>query len=69
MSNGANAATVKRAVDAKVLYFSPWGASAVLRRISGNSPLLFTTTPNYDSTVGKASAWAIDNFKIGRAHV
>ena len=61
--SGPNAAVVKRAVDAGILYFSPWGASSVLRQISNNSPLLFTTTPNYDSTVGKASAWAVDNFK------
>ncbi len=61
--SGPNAAAVKRAVDAKVLYFSPWGASAVLRKISGNSPLLFTTTPDYDGTVGPALAWMIDEFK------
>ena len=62
--SGPNAAVVKRAVDAGILYFSPWGASSVLRQISGNSQLLFTTTPNYDTTVGKASAWAIENFKV-----
>jgi ABC-type branched-subunit amino acid transport system substrate-binding protein len=61
--SGPNAAVVKRAVDAKVVYFAPWGASAVLRRISGNSPLLFTTIPDYDGTVGPALAWAIDEFK------
>lgn len=61
--SGPNAAAVKRAVDAKVLYFSPWGASSVLRKISGNSPLLFTTTPDYDGTVGPALAWMIDEFK------
>lgn len=61
--SGPNAAVVKRAVDAKVLYFSPWGASAVLRKISGNSPLLFTTTPDYDGTVGPALGWMIDEFK------
>lgn len=61
--SGPNAAAVKRAVDAKVLYFSPWGASAVLRKISGNSPLLFTTTPDYDGTVGPALSWMIDEYK------
>ncbi len=61
--SGPNAAVVKRAVDAKVIYFSPWGASAVLRKISGNSPLLYTTTPDYDTTVGPGLAWAIDEFK------
>src|SRR5215510_13122419 len=40
--SGTNAAVVKRAVDAGVIYFSPWGAAAVLHKISGNSPLLFT---------------------------
>jgi len=35
--SGTNAAVVKRAVDAGVLYFSPWGAAAVLQKIAGNS--------------------------------
>ena len=48
--SGTNAAVVKRAVDAGVLYFSPWGAAAVLQKIAGNSPLLFTTIANYDTT-------------------
>jgi ABC-type branched-subunit amino acid transport system substrate-binding protein len=61
--SGPNAATIKRAVDAKVLYYSPWGASAVLRKVSGNSPLLFTTTPDYDNTVGPALAWMIGEHK------
>lgn len=61
--SGPNAAVVKRAVDARVIYFSPWGASSVFRRISGNSPLLYTTIPDYDTTVGPALAWAIDEFK------
>jgi len=61
--SGPNAAVVKRAVDAKIVYFSPWAASAVLRRVSGNSPLLFTTTPDYDGTVGPALSWAIGEFK------
>ncbi len=61
--SGPNAAVVKRAADAKVVYFSPWGASAILRKVSGNSPYLFTTTPNYDTTVGPALVWMIDQFK------
>jgi branched-chain amino acid transport system substrate-binding protein len=61
--SGPNAAVVKKAVDAKVVYFSPWGASSILRKVSGNSPLLFTTTPDYDGTVGPALGWAIDEFK------
>ena len=54
--SGTNAAVVKRAVDAGVIYFAPWGASAVLRKIGGNSKYLFTTTPNYDTTMATASA-------------
>ena len=61
--SGTNAAVVKRAVDAGVIYFAPWGASAVLRKIGGNSKYLFTTTPNYDTTMATASAWMVDTYK------
>jgi branched-chain amino acid transport system substrate-binding protein len=61
--SGPNAAVVKRAVEAKVIYFAPWAASNVLRKISGNNPMLFTATPDYDTTVGPALGWAIDEFK------
>jgi ABC-type branched-subunit amino acid transport system substrate-binding protein len=61
--SGTNAAAVKRAVDAGVIYFSPWGASAVLQKISGNSPLLFTTIANYDTTTGAGLKWMIDEVK------
>ena len=57
--SGPNAATVKKAVDAGVLYFSPWAASSVLQQLSGNSPLLFTTTPNYHTSMHKAVDWMI----------
>jgi branched-chain amino acid transport system substrate-binding protein len=62
--SGTNAAVVKRAVDAGVLYFSPWGASSVLQRIGGNNPLMFTTVANYDTTTGAALGWMIDEYKL-----
>jgi branched-chain amino acid transport system substrate-binding protein len=62
--SGTNAAVVKRSVDAGVLYFSPWGASSVLQRIGGNSPLMFTTVANYDTTTAAALGWMIDEYKI-----
>ena len=61
--SGTNAAAVKRATDAGVIYFSPWGASAVLQKISGNSPLLFTTIANYDTTTAAGLKWMIDEYK------
>src|SRR5262249_36711368 len=61
--SGTNAAVVKRAVDAGVIYFSPWAAGAVLQKISGNSPLLFTTTANYDTTAKAGLGWLIDDTK------
>ncbi len=66
--SGANAAAVKKAVDADVLYFAPWAASSVIQKISGNSPLLFTTTPNYDVVMHKSVDWMIKKFgakKVG----
>lgn len=64
--SGPNAATVKRAVDAGVLYFSPWAASAVIQQISGKSPLLFTTTPNYNTIMHKGTDWMIKKFQAKR---
>jgi len=64
--SGTNAAVVKRAVDAGVIYFSPWGASAVLQKIAGNNPLLFTTIANYDTTAKAALGWLIDESKAQR---
>jgi len=62
--SGTNAAAVKRTVDGGAIYFSPWGASAVLHKISGDSPLLFTTIPNYDTTMAMALSWMIDKYKL-----
>jgi branched-chain amino acid transport system substrate-binding protein len=66
--SGPNAATVKAAVDADVVVFAPWAASGIIQRVSGNSPLLFTTVQNYDTTSAAAVNWAIKNWgskKIG----
>lgn len=66
--SGANAATVKISTDAGVVVFAPWGASSIIRKISGDSPLLFTTVQNYDSTTATGLSWAIKNWnakKIG----
>ena len=60
--SGTNAAVVKRAVDDGVIYFAPWGASAILRQVAGPSQLLFTATPHYDTTVRQALNWMLGNF-------
>ena len=66
--SGANAASVKKSVDAGVLYFAPWAASAVIQKISGNSPLLFTTTPDYNVVMHKGVNWIVKKYgakKVG----
>ncbi len=66
--SGPNAATVKMATDAGVVVFAPWAASGIIQKVSGNSPLLFTTVQNYDSTTATGVSWAIKNWgakKIG----
>lgn len=66
--SGANAAVVKRSVDAGVIYFAPWAASAVIQKIAGHSPLLFTVSPNYDVTTKIGLTWMIDTYgakKVG----
>jgi ABC-type branched-subunit amino acid transport system substrate-binding protein len=57
---GTNLAAVKTAADAKVVYFAPWGASAVIHGVA-KSPLVFTTVPNYDAATAIALSWAIKN--------
>ena len=64
--SGANAAVVKRAVDDGTIYFSPWGASSIIRKSAGDSQLLFTTTPNYDTIMNIGVKWMLDNFPIRR---
>ena len=67
--SGPNAATVKAATDAGVVVFGPWAASGIIQRISGNSPLLFTTVQNYDTTTGTGVSWAIKNWNAKRVGV
>ena len=57
--SGTNAAVVKRATEGGVLYFGPWGSSDAIRAASGDSQLLFTVQPNYDTTTGPALYWMI----------
>jgi ABC-type branched-subunit amino acid transport system substrate-binding protein len=57
--SATNAAVVKRAVDDGVIYFSPWGASSIIRKSANDSPLLFTTTPNYDTIMNTGVTWMI----------
>lgn len=67
--SGPNAATVKLANEAGVMVFAPWGASGIFQKISGNSPLLFTTVMNYDTTTASALTWAVNNWKTQRIGV
>jgi branched-chain amino acid transport system substrate-binding protein len=67
--SGPNAATVKMATDAGVVVFAPWGASSIIQRVSGNSPLLFTTVQNYDTTTASALSWAVKNWKAAKVGV
>ena len=61
--SGTNAATVKMIAEAGVLNFAPWAASGVMRKISGDSTLLYTTVPDYDHTTAFGLTWAIQNWK------
>lgn len=66
--SGPNAATVKAATDAGVVVFAPWAASAIVQRVGGGSPLVFTTVQNYDTTTAAGLSWAIRNWgskKVG----
>ncbi len=61
--SATNAAVVKRAVDDGVIYFAPWGASSIIRKTAADSPLLFTTVPNYDTIMNTGVTWMLDQFK------
>lgn len=61
--SGPIGATVKRTVDAGVLLYAPWGASAIFQKIAGGSPLCITTVPNYDTAMAAGLNWAIEQFK------
>lgn len=67
--SGPNAATVKAATDAGVVVFAPWAASAIVQKVSGTSPLLFTTVQNYDTTTATGLGWAIKNWGAKRVGV
>lgn len=67
--SGPNAATVKAATDAGVVVFGPWAASAIVQKVGGNSPLLFTTVQNYDTTTATGLGWAIKNWGAKRVGV
>jgi ABC-type branched-subunit amino acid transport system substrate-binding protein len=58
--SGTNAAVVKRATGEGVIYFAPWAASAVLQQISGKSPRLFTTVPDYHTTTHLGLSWMLE---------
>lgn len=66
--SGPGVATVKKTVDAGVVCFAPYGASALIRQAAGPSPLLFTLNTHYDTTMSAGLKWAIGNFgskKVG----
>ncbi len=58
----------RRAVEPALLCSRHGRASAMIQKVSGKSPLLFTTVPNYDSTTATGLSWAIKNWgskKVG----
>lgn len=67
--SGPSTAAVKTAVEAGVVYFAPWAASAIVQAQGGKSPLVFTTIPNYDATVSAGLGWAIGNWKVKKIGV
>ena len=52
--SGTNAATMGAAVEAGTIVFAPWAASSVMHQVAGNSPLVFTTVQNYNTTTQRA---------------
>jgi ABC-type branched-subunit amino acid transport system substrate-binding protein len=67
--SGPTAATVKMSTDAGVMVFAPWAASGIIQKVSGNSPLLFTTVQNYDTTTANGLGWALKNWKSQKVGV
>jgi len=67
--SGTCAATVGLAAESGTIMFAPWAASGVMHQIAGNSPLLFTTVQNYDTTTARGLAWAIREWGIERIGV
>jgi ABC-type branched-subunit amino acid transport system substrate-binding protein len=64
-----NAAVSKMTTDAGVLVFAPWADAGTMRSSSGNSPLMFTTTQDYDTTTSFAVSWAIRNWNVKKIGV
>lgn len=52
--SGTNAATIGSVVESGTICFAPWAASAVMHQVASNSPLLFTTVQNYNTTTQRA---------------
>ena len=67
--SGTNAAGIKEAVSAGVVYFAPWAASSAMHAVSGKSPLVFTTVPNYDTTTAIGLSWALKTWGSKRVGV
>ncbi|WP_417587113.1 ABC transporter substrate-binding protein [Pararhodobacter oceanensis] len=67
--SGPNAATMGLATGAGVVVFAPWAASAVMHQVSGNSPLLFTTVQNYNTTTQRALERVIPEWGVERPGV
>ncbi|MDM0082237.1 ABC transporter substrate-binding protein [Variovorax sp. J31P179] len=57
--SGPGVATVKKTVDAGVICFAPYGAAALIRKASGDSPLLFTANLHYDTTTAAGLKWTL----------
>lgn len=67
--SAANAAVSKMTTDAGVLVFAPWADASTMRSSSGNSPLMFTTTQDYDTTTSFAVSWAIRQWGVKKVGV
>lgn len=64
--SGTNLATMKRITDGGTVCFSPFAAAALLRTAAGDSPLLFTTNPGYDTTTRAGMAWLLRKLEVRR---
>lgn len=66
--SGPTVATAKKLVDAGIVCFAPYAASALVRQAAGNSPLLFTNNIHYDTSTAAGIRWAVENLgskKVG----
>lgn len=67
--SGTNAASVKGVVESGTVLFAPWGASAIIQKVGGASPLVFTTVANYDHTTELGLTWAIRSWGVKKVGV